>query len=89
MSDVKAKPEPVKKRITYVSFSKEQGIQIVPPNGKFLRSCRESPASSHDTDFHVIGIKEVIPNQFGLAFVLKSGLETHVPYAQIASFRVE
>jgi hypothetical protein len=82
-----------KRRITHVVFTRENGIQVVFPNGKFLRAVQDSKFkglnSSLDSDFHVVGIEEVQANQVGLVFVFKSGIERHFPYSQIASFTVE
>jgi hypothetical protein len=78
--------------VTFIEFVREQGVQIVQPNGDFLRHARLRPPtenSSNKSDFHVIGIAdvEVLPNE--LCITLTSGIKRYFPKQAIASYTVE
>jgi hypothetical protein len=82
-----------KSKITQVVFTRENGVQIVHPNGKFLRAVQDSKAkglnSALDSDFHVLGIEDVTASTVGLVFYFKNGIQRHFPYSQISSFTTE
>lgn len=85
--------KPTKSRITHVVFTRENGVQVIHPNGKFLRAIQDNKSkglnSSLDSDYHILGIEDVIANSIGLVLHFKNGVQRHFPYAQISSFTVE
>lgn len=90
---MKEEKKSTKNRITHVVFVRENGVQVIHPNGKFLRAVQDSKFkglnSALDSDYHVLGIEDVTANAIGLVFTFKNGLQRHFPYAQISSFTVE
>ena len=90
---MKEEKKQAKRRITHVVFVRENGVQVIFPNGKFLRAVQDNKGkginSSLDSDYHTLGIEEVQANQVGLVFMFKNGAERHFPYPQIASFTVD
>jgi hypothetical protein len=81
------------KKVTYVAFNREQGVQVRHPGGKFLRYIRKSEGeninSGTDGDYHIVGITDVFVHDYGLTIVLDGKINRHFPFASIASFTEE
>jgi hypothetical protein len=90
---MKEEKKPAKTKITQVVFIRENGVQVVHPNGKFLRAIQDSKFkglnSALDSDYHVLGIEDVTASTVGLVLYFKNGVQRHFPYSQISSFTTE
>lgn len=84
------------KRVTYVEFKRENGVQLLRPNGKFLRYVQEPILDSmgaslvqSDYTFKAIGITDIRIEHTGLVFVIKDTIERHFPFESIQNYTVE
>lgn len=93
-TNAQTKPATKKKVVSRVEFAREQGVQVKFPDGKFLKSIHKvdpaklGPSAVNDSQFHIVGIKDVIVSQIGLTIVLNDDSEKTYPYSSIASFTV-
>ena len=79
-----------KKRVTYVAFNREYGVQVARPNGTFVKYIEEdAPGRSHSSTFSAIGISDIEMTDEELIVTLKTGIKRHFPKTSLSDYTVE